>query len=237
MPNRNKFLIIILVVVFVAVGFFIWQGSQKTPNSPNSEDSNNFPQDLKSQMPDLSRPIVITENLTEEAKIKVREEIKEWTGKIEENYDQLEAWLILGVLRKTIGDYEGAGEAWEFASLLRPKNSVSFSNLGNLYWHYLPDFPRAESNFLKAITNNPEDASIYQSLHELYFYSYKEKADLADDILLRGIGANPDNVSLLVSLAIYYQEAGDKEKARIYFKQALVIDPSNTMIQEELDNL
>ena len=61
----------------------------------------------------------------------------------------MENWLVLGVYRKMIGDYESAKEVWEYASAIRPQNSVSFNNLGELYAYYLKDNAKAEKIILK----------------------------------------------------------------------------------------
>ena len=119
-------------------------------------------------------------------------DIKEITAKLKEDYDQLQEWLQLGLLRNLIGDYEGAKQAWEFAAVIRPKDPVAFHNLGDLYWMQFSDFPKAEKYFLEAIEKGPQHPLFYIKLHELYRYSYKEKSDLADDVLEQGIKATGD---------------------------------------------
>lgn len=189
---------------------------------------------LRALMPDVLGPVVITANLPEETKNQARKEIKELADMINSNYNYLQAWLQLGILRKFTGDLEGARQAWEFAAILRPDNAVAFNNLGNLYGYYLQDYPKAEANYLKSIEKDPKNIDAYKSLAEIYQYSYAAKAGEADDILLRGIESNPQDPTLMVALARYYADIGNKEGAVTYYKRALDIDPSNKNAKSEL---
>ena len=157
--------------------------------------------------------------------------------KINQEPDTLAFWIDLGLVKKVFEDWTGARDAWEYASLIRPKDSTSFANLGDLYWHFLPDFPKAEANFLKALENNPKNPGLYKDLSDLYSFSYKEKVGLADDILLKGLEKNPKSVALLAWLGNYYRDLGDAAKAREYYQKALEIEPLNDSIRRELNNL
>ncbi|MEK7560899.1 MAG: hypothetical protein AAB539_03005 [Patescibacteria group bacterium] len=166
---------------------------------------------------------------SEEQKQKIYAEIGNVGAAVKQNPDFFEGWLQVGILKKTIGDFEGAGDAWAYASMIRPHNSVSFANLGELYAAYLPDYPRAEGNFRAALTNMPDDIGLYVSLSNLYSYSYKEKRDLADDVLMEGIAANPtEAVNLKKALAALYERQGDNAKAITWWKKVLEDEPDNS---------
>lgn len=146
-------------------------------------------------------------------------------------------WIQLGLLKKIIGDFEGARDAWEYASLLSPKNSISFANLGELYWRYLRIYPQAEINFKASIENNPKDPGTYVSLSELYFYSLKEKSDLADDILLQGLAVNPQSMDFTKALARLYEKSGQYAKSIEWWQKVLVSDPENTDLAAMIEGL
>ena len=114
---------------------------------------------------------------------------------------------------------------------------MSFKNLGELYWHYLPDFPKAEANLETAIQNEPGFIDSYITLHEVYRYSYKEKADLADDVLLEGLTKNPNNRDLIAYLARYYKDTGNTSAAIEYYQKLQVLQPGDPDIAEELKKL
>lgn len=156
---------------------------------------------------------------------------------VKEKPNFFNGWIQLGLLKKIIGDFEGARDAWEYAGLISPKNSVSFANLGELYWRYLRVYPQAEINFKASIKNDPSDPGTYVSLSELYFYSLKEKADLADDILLQGIVANPQSTDLTKALARLYEKSGQYAKAIEWWQKVLANDPKNTDIAAMIEGL
>ena len=156
---------------------------------------------------------------------------------VKENPDYFNGWLQLGLLKKVIGDYIGARDAWEYAGVIRPQNSISFSNLGELYWRYLPDFPRAEQNFRIAVANNPMDVMIYISWSDLYRYSYGEKFNLADDVLIQGLAVSPDHVDLLKTLARVYEAQKDYARAIETWERVLVGEPNNTDVAAVLTAL
>lgn len=150
---------------------------------------------LKEKIPDLSRPIEIKTALGDETKKETIEKINGLSNGLKKDYDSLEQWLELGLLRKLIGDYDGARDAWKFAALIRPKDAVAFHNLGFLYWQNFKDYKKAEENYLKATENNPKDILAYVDLSNVYYFSLKD-ASRAKDILNKGLKNNPDNEEL-----------------------------------------
>jgi len=150
-------------------------------------------------LPDLNKEIKITADMNEEAKRIATDKIQDLSSHLKKDNDNLENWLVLGVYRKTIGDYEGAKEVWEYASVIRPQNSISFNNLGELYAYYLKDNAKAEENYKKAIVNDPSAIYIYRNFFDFYRYFAKDTAK-ARAILEQGIAANPTTSSDLKNL-------------------------------------
>ena len=174
---------------------------------------------------------------TEEQKQEIYRAIGNQGKAVNENPDYFNGWIQVGLLKKVIGDFEGARDAWEYAGLIRPQNSVSFANLGELYWRYLRDYPKSEANFRRSIANNSADSTTYASLSDLYYYSYKEKAHLTDNVLLQGLAANPESGDLMKHLARRYEELGEYQKAIGWWEKALVHDPGNTQIAAVIESL
>lgn len=175
--------------------------------------------------------------LSESQREKTYSDIGDFGRAVKGNPDFFFGWIQLGLLKKVIGDYEGARDAWEYAGAIRPENSVSFANLGELYWRYLPDYPRAEKNFLTAIKNMPDDSSTYTSLSDLYYYSYSEKKDQADDILLKGIAANPKDSNLMRWLASLYEREKKYSEALGWWRKVLALFPRDAAVQERISEL
>jgi len=162
--------------------------------------TNNKPA-VNASLPDLNKEIKITADMSEDAKRIATAKIQDLSSHLKKDNDNLENWLVLGVYRKMIGDYEGAKEVWEYASAIRPQNSISFNNLGELYAYYLKDNAKAEKNYKKAIENDPSAIYIYRNFFDFYRYFAKDTAK-ARTILEQGIAANPSTSSDLKNLLI-----------------------------------
>jgi len=159
----------------------------------NNKSAANIP------LPNLNKGIKITVDMSEDAKRIATDKIKDISSQLKKDSDNLENWLVLGVYRKMIGDYESAKEVWEYASVIRPQNSISFNNLGELYAYYLKDNAKAEENYKKATENDPSAIYIYRNFFDFYRYFAKDAAK-ARAILEQGIAANPSTSSDLKNL-------------------------------------
>ena len=148
-----------------------------------------------------------------------------------------DGWIKLGLLKKTIGDFEGARDAWEYAGIIEPGNSLSFSNLGELYWRYLHEYIKSESNFRISIEHKPDDIQNYVSLAELYHYSYKDKADLADDVLFEGLGKNSGDGTLMRRLAYLYEQRGELASALEWWEKVLAGAPNDEEVKNKVEKI
>ena len=146
-------------------------------------------------------------------------------------------WIQVGLLKKTIGDFVGARDAWEYAGVIQPLNSTSFANLGELYWHYLQDYLKAEENFKISIKNKPTDPLTYISLAELYHYSYTAKADLADDVLLEGLKENSEAEGLMRRLAYLYEQRKENAEALAWWQKVLTLEPDDQSVIQSIERL
>lgn len=145
-------------------------------------------------------------------------------------------WIAVGVTKKFFNDFEGARDAWEYAGVLYPGNALSFANLGNLYGFYLNDNSKAEFNFKKAITNDPYQPGYYLGLADFYKSVYVAKKSEAPKVLLEGMSVIKD-VNLVLALATYYRDEGDKTNALKYYQEVLKLSPNQPGIAEEIDRL
>lgn len=155
------------------------------------------------KIPDLDRPINMPSALAPEAQKLIQEKIEKISAELKQNPDLFDNWLLLGIYRKMIGDYEGAKECWEYAAVINPQSPTPLNNLGDLYAHFLNDYQKAEESFLRAIKNDPSAIYIYRSLYEFYYYNLKDDAK-AKQILQQGISANPNTSQDLKNLLDSY---------------------------------
>lgn len=212
MQKKSKIIIFTAIFIIIAgfAGWYIYRDLNKANQEPVLIETENQNQEqasvaepagpdmakaeeIKKQMPNLDREIVVKVSLPEDTKNKAIADIKLTIGEIRADYDRLEKWLDLGLLRKLIGDYEGAGEAWLFATIIRPKDPVAFHNLGDLYSQNLVDFSKAEKYYLAAVEKDTSHQPFfYTKLYEFYLY-YLKKPDLAEKTLLEALKTNPSN--------------------------------------------
>jgi tetratricopeptide (TPR) repeat protein len=252
--------LVVFVVLLVLAGFYIYNdinkkgGASSNPSTTNTT-ANNEPaytidqvpiekgKTVTTKVPDLNRQVIFKADVPSETKKVIIDNIARLVANLKGDNTRFNDWLDLGIQYKIAGDYEGARDAWEYASALSPLNYISFSNLGDLYTNYLKNYSKAEENLKTSIKNKPDYTTGYRALYELYRYSYKEKANLAPQILKEGLSKNPKNTDLMILLAQYYKETGDKTQALKYYNQALneFGKIGNTsmaaLIQKEINNL
>ncbi len=201
--------------------------SRSTPTSPTvpaespvGSRTQSLPAAYTGRDPQEVRPIDDEVRLfTEAQKNKIYQSIRENGSAVKENPGFFTGWIQLGVMKKTIGDFEGARDAWEYASVIQQKNSLSYANLGELYWRYLREYPKSEKNFRTSIANKPEDEATYVSLAELYHYSMPEKYNAAPGALLEGLIAIPENGTLMRRLAYLYEQRKDYAAALEWWRK------------------
>lgn len=147
-------------------------------------------------------------------------------------------WIQIGILKKTIGDFEGARDAWEYAGVIEPMNSLSFANLGELYWRYLHRYADAEKNLKLSIAHKPNDAQTYATLAELYHYSVPEKADQAPQVLLDGIAANPGaSETLTRRLAYLYEQRKEYAASMEWWEKIFALHPDEQEVKAKIEQL
>lgn len=170
--------------------------------------------------PDFRAPVSCT--FSAEVCAEIAKKVSAAVAALEKNDADLGAWINLGTLRKIAGDHKGAAQAWEFVSSVYPTNPLSFSNLGDLYKNYLHDNAKAEQNYLTAIKNYPENIDAYRALAEMYAAGYRGGSS-AQDVLQKGIQANPSAVDLHVLLARYYVSTGKTAEAAASYDAAIAL--------------
>lgn len=140
------------------------------------------------------------------------------------------AYMSAASVKKGVGDYEGARDIWEYVNSVRPKNSISFGNLGDLYANFLKNLPKSESNYLRAIENDPTDPGYARGLLELYEYQMQSKLGFSEDLFKGAAEKNPDKADFSLLLAHYYELSKDYEKAIATWEKLAKIDSSQRQL-------
>lgn len=186
--------------------------------------------------PSLSRPVVNSAKIPDAAFLQIKQTIDSVSEKLKTNPYSFDLWVQLGVARRTIGDYKGAEEAYNYALLIRPKSFIARSNLADVVDFDYKDYPRAEKLYREMLEVYSSRLDTYRKLYELYRYRYTQKQDLADDVLLEGLKIEEDNTELLITLARYYKETGHPDLAKPYYEKLLQIihQSGDTKLEEAI---
>ena len=231
MLKQSKLTLILEIILFLfvaaGIGYYFYTQKAGAPDIAvqDKQEKNLF--EFKPQCPDLTEEQI--------ASLKERfDKVKEFLAKTP---DHMGGWMEVGLIRKGLCDYQGAADVWTYIGEIRPENSLSFANLGDLYTHFLVDYPKAEAAYLRAIENEKHDVNYFRNFFELYYYSYTEKKHLAEKVLLDGLNYNPDSQDLMTLLASHYRDNGNKEKAIEYFNKVLKLNPDNEAVKRELERL
>jgi tetratricopeptide (TPR) repeat protein len=235
MKNKKLLAIIGLAIVALGAGFFIYRDINKEVSDTTIEVTDNTldTSDVQAveegvtpsapKAPTLVRSTEFKNTLSPEAKTIILTSLASVTKTIEKNSTDIDAWIMLGVYRKNLGDYEGAREAWDYAKILAPKDVVPYNNLADLYHYYIKDLKKSEENWKKAIAVKNDYVLAYVGLVDLYKYSMTDKKGEIPAVLKDGIAKNPDAVDLMVMLAHHYQDAGNPTEAKKAFGEAITV--------------
>ena len=92
-------------------------------------------------------------------------------------------------------------------------------------------FNEAEVYLNKLIKNN-KDNTQYKNLLSIVLIN-KRKNDQAEKILKQILNDNPNYIDAIKNLANLYSDLGFYNKAEIYFKKALAIQPDNVVLLDK----
>jgi len=151
--------------------------------------------------------------------------------------DSFNDWITIGILKKQVNDFEGARAVWEKMALINPSSSLPLYNLANLYADFLSDADKAESYYLRALQNSPQDANIYTNLASLYKNKLKDKEGDVESLILKGLENTNNHPTLLAFLGAYFEEKGDYEKSLHYFELLHQQKPDDSTIVDEITRL
>lgn len=148
--------------------------------------------------PDYRTPLAFSASTDAAVKLALQKQFDATVAILAKKSTDFSAWVNLGILRKTVGDYKGAEADWIYVTKLYPSSTVGFDNLGELYLDFLKDYPKAEANFKQSIKIDSHDINAYQQLFSLYTtYGYKQGTSAAADLVAQGLKANPNSQTLL----------------------------------------
>lgn len=193
----------LLMLAIVGAGFYFFGHSRTSDETDENKDvvakrevqpggtEDIFENDSVAAIPNLDRPIIISPDIPEATEMLARTKIEEISSALKENNKLFSHWLDLGIYRKIIEDFEGAKEAWIYASALQPDDARPYNNLADLAIYYVHDNQAGEHYLLKAIEKSPDQLYYYNAAFEFYYYVLKDE-HRAKAMLEQGIAKNPN---------------------------------------------
>lgn len=218
---RKKYLILIIILVVlatVALGWFFYGRKQE----PREYKTSDFPEAAKT-MDEYILEISVA-GLNKEYRL------------LAEGNNIYNHWIEIGILKKRLGDYQGAENAWLEAGKVNPEHVLWLGDLADLYLYTLADYQKAEEYYQKAIEMNPYHCDYYYGLADLYRYNMTEKANLIESMMVNGAKTNPaEAANYSMYLAHYFAKEGqDLAKAKDYSEKTLILNPG---LKDQLPDL
>ena len=235
-----------VVLLGLAGGYYVWQArsssssanpstlpqvsvptigvssSAQTVNTPNgSYTIEEVPAANIPAHPSIHRALTFAGDFSTDQQASITASIKVLEDRLKQDAADPGTWTNLGAIRKIIGDFEGAKQAWEYVAILSPKNTTPLYNLADLYGNFLKQYGTAEKYYKKVISIDPLDTNAYRNLFDLYNNVYKIGSGAAPSILKQGIAANPNAIDLHVLLARYYRAQNDTANAKVQYDAAI----------------
>lgn len=214
MNSRSKKIILILgIAVLVGAGVLYFSKSKPSDVSdiePDAEEEE-FPYLIDFSM---------AENIQEAQLEILKQDYELAVEKYKQDPDSFSALMTFAFTYYQLGDFESARDVYIKVGEISPKNYTSFWNLANCLIR-LKNYSGAEQAYLKTIENGPDQARHYTVLAELYWYNLPEKKEQIPDLYKKGLEQLPGNYDLLVNLAWYYKETGDKKNALKYYQEVI----------------
>ncbi|HWB34374.1 MAG TPA: hypothetical protein VG753_03615 [Candidatus Paceibacterota bacterium] len=147
--------------------------------------------------PDLNMKVTYSSDLPADAVTELKTDIAAREARLKKDPTQSYDWYQLAIDYKIAGDYSAAEAVWVYLTQVVPGDYTAFADLGDLYQNFLKDYPKAEQNYLKALSLKPDDIGLYYDLYIMYTGQYKVGTSAAADIVARGLKNNPGDKTLL----------------------------------------
>ncbi|PIT92535.1 MAG: hypothetical protein COU08_01815 [Candidatus Harrisonbacteria bacterium CG10_big_fil_rev_8_21_14_0_10_42_17] len=149
------------------------------------------------------------EQLTSDQLKQKKEKLKELEKTLQNDPNDREAWLEVGIIKKFFNNHQGAADAWEYGKNTIPILSTFYYNLGGLYGYELQMPEKAEENYLKAIEIDPTLEYLYTGLAEFYAVSNPSRGKDAITVIKEGLKSILESESLTYLLEYYEREFGE----------------------------
>jgi len=227
--SKKIFAIIFIILLIAAGGFYVYEkGYLANWFGPKNEQTS-VEKLLNFEVKDTT--------LSADYVQRFQGQFENLKSKLQQNPDDFNSWVTLGILKKTVNDYEGARDIFIYAGQIRPLSSPPFANLGDLYANFLNEPEKAVEMYKKAIVNDPGEINYYFGLADVYRFKLPGKEPLYEQTLLDALNKFPDEVNIISALASYYRLTDQREKAIQFYEKLVKLAPDNQTAKKDLEEL
>ena len=150
---------------------------------------------------------------------------------LEVDPNHIHALNNLGVIFKTLEEYQKAKVCYEKALKINPNYVDVLNNFGNLF-KTLSEYQKAKVCYEKAIKIDPNHASALNNLGTAFRESGdNQKAKVCYE---KAVVIDPNNIVFLFNLGFLNRELGEQKKAKYYYEKILEIDPNHAEVHNSL---
>lgn len=168
------------------------------------------------------------------------------TGKLEEATDYYNRALkiapedisllsSLGLIYNTMKKYDKSDEAYEKALKIDPENALVLNNYAYNLSVRGANLVKALDMIRKAVQKEPKNANFLDTMGWVYYML--GEYDLAEKYILESLALNASSAVVQEHLGDVYKSMKQTEKAKIQYKKALELNPTNESIKQKLENL
>ena len=221
--QRKAFIGLVVIVAFAAlVSYFVFSGPEKVGGI---EKGGKY-EELAKDHPQGERFLRFIEN-----------GFAKFTN--DDPDDDISGYIDIGFYKNELGDIDGAIEAYKEGLKINENVTLILSNLAHIYENK-KDYRNAEKYYTRLVEADPTNVRGITDFAGMYRYYFdgKKHAEIIDLVEVKGLTVNPNDLNLLIFLANYYRsDLEDLDRAEIYYRQILELDPKNQAVRVELLNL
>ena len=141
---------------------------------------------------------------------------------------------LLGSCFQNLGELESAKKIFRNILIKNPKNLAAMNNLANTHKN-LREFKEAEKHYKKILTIQPNYIHAIVNYANLNFDI--NKYELAIKLYDEALKIDKDNLLLNYNSALSHQSLGNFEKAKLYLREVLRINPKITVADKLLSRV
>jgi len=183
----------------------------------------------------LHRNVVIDVALSPEERAELLDRSKQLLNDIKNDPGNLDNYLELGIVEKTLGNLSKAAKAYRDGIKQNENFYLFYLNLGSVY-EDMGKYDDAERMFREGILRKPLEEMGYHKLINLFLAHFQGRFDELDLLYKKAIEVTSD-IDIMKSYARFLEDRGQTRDAWIYWQEVADRSPDPTLAKQEVERL